>query len=127
VKSGFPQGQVLSIFRVVTGFTFCCHGLQKQFGWFGGHHQAFPSLLWVAGFLELIGGLLILVGLYTRPVAFLLCGEMAVAYFRAHAPKGLLPVVNGGELAVLYCFIFLLLVTSGPGPWSADNLWRRKQ
>jgi putative oxidoreductase len=78
-------------------------------------------LPWVAGMLELVGGLLIILGLFTRPVAFLLSGEMAVAYFMSHAPRGLWPIANGGELAVLYCFIFLYLFTAGPGPWSVDR------
>jgi putative oxidoreductase len=71
--------------------------------------------------LELVGGLLIVLGLFTRPVAFLLCGEMAVAYFMSHAPRGFWPIANGGELSALYCFIFLYLFTAGPGPWSIDR------
>jgi putative oxidoreductase len=86
----------------------------------------FASLPWVAGALECAGGLLILLGLFTVPVAFLLCGEMAVAYFMSHAPRGFWPIRNGGELAVLYCFIFLYLVVAGPGSWSLDVLVRRK-
>ena len=117
----------LSVLRMVTGFTFSFHGFQKLFGLFGGHPMQFPSLLWFAGTLELFGGLLIFLGLATRPVAFLLCGQMAFAYFYAHAPKGFLPVVNGGELAVLYFFVFLYLFTAGPGPWSLDALLRRSK
>jgi len=79
----------------------------------------------VAGILEFAGGLLLLLGLFTRPVAFLLCGLMAVAYFMAHAPQGFLPLVNKGETAVLYCFIFLFLAVAGGGEWSLDNLLRR--
>ena len=79
-----------------------------------------------AGVLECFGGLLIALGLFTRPVAFLLCGEMAVAYFKQHLPRGVWPINNSGELAVLYCFIFLYLVSAGAGPWSLDRLIRRK-
>jgi len=115
-----------SVLRLVVGFTFSFHGMQKLFGLFGGHHVQFVSLLWVGGFLELFGGLLIFAGLFTVPVAFILSGEMAVAYFRAHFPRGFLPIVNGGELAVLYCFIYLYLFTAGPGPLSLDR-WLRKK
>jgi putative oxidoreductase len=86
---------------------------------------AFPSLLWWAALLETAGGFLIFIGLFTRPVSFLLCGEMAVAYLRAHAPQGLWPIQNAGELAVLYCFIYLYLSSAGPGPISVDRLVRR--
>jgi putative oxidoreductase len=120
----------LSLLRVIVGFTFSLHGYQKLFGLFGGlGHGAtahLASLLGAAGILETIGGALIFLGLYTRPVAFVLCGEMAVAYFHQHAPRGLWPISNGGELAVLYCFIFLLLVSAGPGAWSLDRAIRRK-
>jgi putative oxidoreductase len=119
-----------SLLRIVVALLFTCHGLQKLLGIFGGiggkgAAASFPSLFWLAAILETIGGLLIGLGLFTRPVAFLLCGEMAVAYFRAHAPHGLWPIQNGGELAVLYCFIYLLLFTAGPGPISLDRLIRR--
>ncbi len=120
----------LSLLRIVVGFTFSLHGYQKLFGLFGGlGHGAtahLASLLGVAAVLETFGGALIFLGLYTRPVAFILCGEMAVAYFHQHAPRGLWPISNGGELAVLYCFIFLLLVSAGAGPWSLDRLIRKK-
>lgn len=120
----------LSLLRIVVGFTFSLHGYQKLFGLFGGlGHGAtahLASLLGVAGVLETFGGALIFLGLYTRPVAFILCGEMAVAYFHQHAPRGLWPISNGGELAVLYCFIFLLLVSAGAGPWSLDRAIRNK-
>ena len=110
--------------RIVAGFTFTLHGLQK-FGAFGGMHGhkvvAF-TLLWFAAVLEAVGGPLVLLGLCTRPVAFTLCGEMAVAYFTAHASRGFLPIVNGGELPVLYCFIFLYLAAAGAGPLSIDHL-----
>ncbi len=121
---------VRSILRVVAGFLFTLHGLQKLVGLFGGvgghgAHVAFGSLLWVAAILESAGGIAIVLGLFTRPVAFVLCGEMAVAYFRTHAPRGMWPIVNGGELAILYCFIYLYVFTAGPGPWSMDRLVRR--
>ena len=83
--------------------------------------------MWIAGALECFGGLMILFGLFTRPVAFLLCGEMAVAYFKQHAGNGPWPINNGGELAVLYCFVFLYLIHAGAGPLSLDRLVRRKQ
>jgi putative oxidoreductase len=80
----------------------------------------------LAGVLELFGGLLLLLGLFTRSVAFILAGEMAVAYFMAHAPKGFWPLLNRGELATLYCFVFLYLAAAGGGPWSIDHHWRRR-
>jgi putative oxidoreductase len=119
------RNHVLSIVRIVVGFNFMCHGMQKTFGLFGGTRMAPLSLLGVGGAIELAGGLLILLGLLTRPAAFLCSGEMAVAYFKQHAPGGLLPVVNRGELAVVYCFLFLYLVFSGPGPWSLDRFLQR--
>ena len=118
-----------SILRIVTGLLYSLHGFQKVFGAFGGiggHGAvAFGSLLWVAGVLKTAGGVAIALGFFTRPVTFVLCGEMAVAYFRAHAPRGLLPITNGGELAVLYCFVYLYLFAAGPGPLSVDRLVRR--
>jgi putative oxidoreductase len=127
---GKLQSYAQSLLRIATGFTFSLHGFQKLFGFFGGlGHGArahFFSLMWAAGVLECFGGLLILLGLFTRPVAFLLCGEMAVAYFKQHFPRGFWPIANGGELAVLYCFIFLCLVTAGAGPVSLDRIVRKK-
>ena len=126
------QGYARSILRIVAGFTFTLHGFQKLFGLFGGisGHGATPPIwseLWVAGVLESAGGVLLILGLFTRPIAFLLCGEMAVAYFRNHFPRGLWPIRNGGELAVLYCFLFLDLFAAGPGPLSLDRSVRRKE
>jgi putative oxidoreductase len=120
-----------SVLRIVVGFTFSLHGMQKLLGLFGGFGgkggtAPFGSLFWFAGALELIGGLLVILGLFTSPVAFILCGEMAVAYFRAHFPHGFLPIRNGGELAVLYCFIFLYLCAAGAGPFSVDSLVGKK-
>lgn len=120
-----------SLMRIVVGFTFSLHGFQKLFGLLGGmggkgataHFFSWP---WLAGILEAVGGPLIILGLFTRPVAFVLCGEMAVAYFWVHFPRSFWPIVSGGELAVLYCFVFLYLFTAGPGPLSADHLVRKK-
>jgi putative oxidoreductase len=119
----------LGVLRVVTAFLFIAHGTQKLFGFPAAPQAPVPltSLLGVAGMLEVGGGLLLLVGLLSRPVALLLCGEMAVAYFMRHAPRGFWPLLNGGELAVLYCFNFLFVVVAGPGAWSLDaaiRSWR---
>ena len=88
--------------------------------------MALLSLPGIAGLLELVGGAFLIVGLFTRPVAFILSGEMAFAYWMAHAPQSPFPVVNGGDAAILYCFVFLYLAFAGGGPWSLDALWRRK-
>ena len=127
-QRGRFEPQLRSILRIVVGFTFSLHGWQKLFGLFGGiggHRLAPTSMLGVAGLIETIGGALIILGLFTRPVAFLLSGEMAIGYFRTHAPHGFWPIVNGGELAVLYCFVYLWLAAAGPGPWSIDHLRKR--
>jgi putative oxidoreductase len=119
--------RVLSVLRIVTAFLFMQHGGQKLFG-FPAPPQATPpllSLIGVAGMLEFFGGLLLLLGLFNRPVAFLLSGLMAVAYFMAHSPHGFWPLLNRGELAVMYCFVFLYLFVAGGGSWSLDRLlWR---
>jgi len=119
-----------TLLRIVIGFTFSLHGFQKLFGFFGGlghgAHAHMLSLMWFAGVLECFGGLLIILGLFTRAVAFLLCGEMAVAYFKQHVDRGLWPISNGGELAVIYCFVFLYLVYAGAGPLSLDRTVRKK-
>ena len=119
-----------SLLRIMAGFTFSQHGWQKFFGWFGGiagHSVPVNSMLGAAGFIETFGGALIMLGLFTRPVAFLLSGEMAIGYFRTHAPHGFWPLANGGELAVFYCFLWLWFFAAGPGPWSVDHLlgWDR--
>jgi putative oxidoreductase len=116
----------LSLLRIVAAFTYSLHGFQKLFGLFGVSRAVFPSLPWFAGGIETLGGILLLLGLFSRPVAFLCSGEMAVAYFLRHSPRGFWPIRNGGELAALYSFLFLYLVFSGPGPWSLDRLFRRK-
>lgn len=117
-----------SALRIVAAFIFIAHGTQKMFG-VPGHTFHAPmlsaSLLGVAGVLETIGGALMLLGLFTRPVAFVLSGEMAVAYFTQHGPHGPWPILNGGELAVLFCFIWLFFAAAGPGPWSLDALRKR--
>jgi putative oxidoreductase len=119
---------VLSIVRIVTALIFMEHGTQKLFDFPAsaeGGSQPAGSFFWFGGVLEAAGGLLLLVGLFTRPVAFTLSGEMAIAYWMFHAPKSFFPVLNGGDSAILYCFIFLLLVFTGPGAWSLDRLLRR--
>ena len=118
------------LLRVVAGFTFSMHGMQKVFGLFGGLMGKGPavigSLPWIAGVLETIGGVLIILGLFTSPVAFILSGEMAVAYFKVHFPHGFIPLRNGGELAAVYCFVFLYLCIAGAGPLSLDSLiWKK--
>jgi putative oxidoreductase len=120
--------KLLSVLRIVTGFLFMAHGAQKLFGFLappGMPAASTGSLMWVAGVLEFFGGLLFLLGLFTRPVAFILSGMMAVAYFMGHAPGGFWPLQNKGELAVLYCFIFLFFAVAGAGEWAVDRLLRR--
>jgi putative oxidoreductase len=116
---------LLSLLRIVAALLFIAHGTQKLFGYPPGPpYTGFPnfSMLGIAGMLEVFGGLLLLLGLFTRTTAFILSGEMAVAYFRAHAPRGFFPLLNGGEITVMFCFFFLYLVAAGPGPWSLDRL-----
>lgn len=121
------ESLTLNALRIVAGFVFWQHGAQKLLGWFGGSQvDGLLSMLGIAGVLEFFGGILIVVGLFTRPVAFVLAGEMAVAYFLAHVGgaetlmERIFPIMNGGERAVLYCFIFLLLTAFGPGRFSLD-------
>jgi putative oxidoreductase len=111
--------RMLSVLRIMTGLLFLEHGTQKFFA-FPGPGPALTSLLVVQGLLELVGGILILIGLFTRPVAFILAGDMAVAYFIAHVPRGFFPTLNGGQLAILFCFVFLYLFVAGGGVWSVD-------
>jgi putative oxidoreductase len=118
---GNPQELVFGLTRIVFGFLFACHGAMKLFGAFGGHVMVHNPWMLAAGILEFGGGLLVALGLITRPVAFILSGEMAVAYFRAHFPRGFWPIQNGGELAILYCFYFLYLSLRGAGRLSADG------
>jgi putative oxidoreductase len=119
-KSLVWNERVLSCLRVIASCLFCCHGVQKLFGLWGVPQMPVSSLFGIAGVIEMVGGALLLIGLFARPVSFLLCGHMAVAYFYAHAGKGFFPIANGGELAVLYCFLFLFFVFSGPGKYSLD-------
>jgi putative oxidoreductase len=109
----------LSIFRIVVGLLFWQHGLAK-FGFLEGRIREFPELTWFAGVLEIVGGLLIALGVFTKPLAFVLSGQMAFAYFLSHAPDGFWPLLNGGEPAVLYCFTFLFLAVAGAGKFSVD-------
>jgi putative oxidoreductase len=116
--------------RIVTGFLFFQHGYPKLFGSLPGSGETegaaeLLSVFWISGVLEVVGGLLIMIGFLTRSVAFILAGEMAVAYFWRHAPRGFWPGVNRGELAVLYCFVFLYFFAAGGGRWSLDARVRR--
>ncbi len=127
-SSSFPSSlapHLLSLMRVIVAFLFIQHGGQKLFGYpvpMPGPSIEILSQIGLAGVLEFCGGLLLLVGLFTRWTAFLLSGEMAVAYFTVHAVHGFWPIANHGELAVLYCFVFLYLAAAGGGPWSLDRL-----
>lgn len=120
--------RILSIVRIICALIFMEHGTQKWLG-FPPSGKPTPALFSLSGFggiLELVGGALLVFGLFTRPVAFLLSGEMAVAYWMSHAPRGLFPILNGGDAAILYCFIFLYLAFAGGGAWSLDRvIWRR--
>ena len=121
--------RVLSVLRIVAAFLLMEHGAQKLFGYPAGPQpQPTAPLLSMMGFvgvLEFFGGLLVLVGLFTRPVAFILSGMLAVAYFKVHASQGFWPILNKGELAAIYSFVFLYLAAAGGGSWSLDHLWRR--
>jgi len=129
-KSWSPQ--LLSILRIVLAFLFIQVGSAKWFAFPaavmpGGGTAPVGSLPWFAGVIEVVGGTLILFGLFTRPVAFILAGEMAFAYFMGHAGHGFWPVLNQGALAVIYCFLFLYYSAAGPGPWSLDALLARRR
>jgi putative oxidoreductase len=118
--------RVLSILRIVIGFLYICHGTQKFFGFPGGNPQPLDlmTLRGLSAILELFGGALICAGLFTRPVAFILSGHMAFAYFIAHAAQSFWPIVNRGELSIMFCFTFLYLAAAGGGPWSLDAAFR---
>ncbi|MGD9913086.1 MAG: DoxX family protein [Rhizobiaceae bacterium] len=116
--------QALAVLRIVTALLFIAHGTQKLFGFpasGGDGGGGLPTLMLIAGLLEAFGGLAVLIGLFTRPVAFVLSGLMACAYFMAHAPQNFFPVNNGGDASILFCFVFLYLVFAGPGAWSVDR------
>ena len=119
---GRYSAYIYAALRIVAGFLFSLHGAQKLFGVLGGQSVELMSQRGVAGIIELVGGVLIAIGLFTSPVAFIASGEMAVAYFQAHFPRGFWPVQNGGEPAVLYCFVFLYFAAMGSGKWSVDSL-----
>ena len=119
--------QALSLLRIVAALLFVLHGSSKLFN-FPPFPMALPetgTMLWIGAILELVGGLLLLVGLFSRPVAFVLSGEMAVAYWMFHAPQSTFPSINQGEPAILFCFIFLLIAAAGPGAWSLDASRKR--
>ena len=118
------------LLRIVSGLLFLFHGTVKIFGFPPGAQpgQVPPlTLMGVGGAIELVAGTLIMIGLFTRPAAFLAAGEMAVAYWMFHAPQNLYPVINQGDPAILYCFIFLFIAAAGPGAWSVDGLRRRSR
>ena len=120
---------VLSVLRIVVGLLFLEHGLSKVIGFPPhGHMPVFPDIEWFAGRIEFVGGGLVALGLFTRLAAFIVSGEMACAYFIGHAPRSFFPLVNGGEAAIMFCFVFLYLVFAGAGPLSLDALlWRKNR
>lgn len=121
------SAQAFAIMRIVVGVLFACHGSQKLLGWPPGGHGPLPPLMVTSGIIELVGGLMIAVGLLTGWAAFICSGEMAAAYFMAHASRGgPIPLVNKGELAVVYSFIFLYIAAHGAGVWSIDSMIRRR-
>jgi putative oxidoreductase len=117
------SARMLSVLRIITGLLFLEHGTQKLLGFPPPVNPgpALFSLLGLQGIIELVGGVLIVIGLFTRPVAFVLAGDMAVAYFYAHSPRGFFPTLNMGQLAILFCFVFLYLFVAGGGAWSVDQ------
>jgi putative oxidoreductase len=124
------SGQLLSILRIISALLFMAHGTSKLLGWPPTEMFATPpepmTLIWFAGVLEVVGGALLTLGLFTRPVAFVLSGLMAFAYFIGHASQAFWPVQNGGDAAILFCFIFLYIAAAGGGPWSLDSALRKK-
>jgi putative oxidoreductase len=111
---------LLSVLRIMAAGTFLTHGTMKLFAWPGKFPYPLNSMLYTAAVLEVVGGLLLVVGLFSRPVAFLMSGLMAFAYFIGHSSRSFFPVLNGGEAALLFCFLFLYVAAAGPGPWSVD-------
>jgi putative oxidoreductase len=122
------SSQIFAILRIVAGLMWALHGTQKIFGWpgKGGGGGELPPLMVAAGWIEIVAGLLIAIGLFGSLAAFIASGQMAVAYFKAHAPQDFWPTVNQGEVAVLYCFLFLYIAAVGPGIWSVDALRRKR-
>jgi putative oxidoreductase len=123
------QPYMIAVLRIVAALIFMEHGTQKLFGFPAPSERGMPelfSLSGIGGVMEFVGGLLITFGLFTRPVAFLLSGEMAVAYWMFHAPRSFFPILNEGDAAILYCFVFLLLGFTGPGAWSIDGALARR-
>jgi putative oxidoreductase len=116
-----------AVLRVFAGAVIMQHGVQKLLGLLGGHVAAVGTLSWAGGIIETVGGALLIIGLCTRITAFIMSGEMAVAYFKFHAPRGFWPVLNHGEVPVLLCFIFLYLAATGAGPFSIDWLLKRRR
>ena len=115
--------RMLSVLRIMAGLLFMEHGMAKLFGFPSSAMQpAFPTLAWFAGVVECFGGALVALGLFTRVAAFLASGEMAIGYFMVHAPRGFFPMLNGGDAAVLYCFVFLYFVFAGGGEWGVDRV-----
>ncbi len=120
---GSYRPHIYALLRMAAGLLFFLHGLPKLFGGFGRPAPVeLMSQMGLAGIIEVIGGAMIGLGLFTSPVAFLASGQMAVAYFQAHAPRGFWPIVNGGELAALFCFVFLYFAAAGSGKWSIDSI-----
>ncbi len=117
--------QLYALMRIAAGLLFACHGAQKLFGVLGGQHMPLASMMGLAGVIEFFGGLFIAMGFLAGIAAFIASGEMAAAYFMAHFPRGPVPIRNGGELAVLYCFVFLFIASRGAGIWGVDRSSRR--
>jgi putative oxidoreductase len=123
LRMNFLRGwapHLLSVLRILAAATFLTHGTMKLFAWPAKFPYPLNGMLYTAAVLEVIGGALLVVGLFSRPVAFLMSGLMAVAYFIGHSSRGFFPILNNGEPALLFCFIFLYIAAAGPGPWSAD-------
>jgi len=121
------ETQIYAILRLVAGFLFLWHGSQKLFAFPPAGHEMPSYIMFIAGPIEFVGGLLIMIGLFTPWVAFICSGEMAFAYWSVHGTHALLPVVNGGELAIIYCFLFLFIAARGSGVYSADHFLKKRQ
>ena len=121
------ETHAFAMLRIVVGFLFLCHGSQKLFNMPPSEHVMSGTIIWVSGTIEFFGGLLILLGLFTRWASFISCGEMAFAYWMSHGTHAVLPIINHGELALIYCFIFLYISTQGSGSFSIDHLWNKNK